>query len=272
MNYDTIRAQVEGGNLYCEVSGEGSPLLLLHGLAVDGRMFEAVVPGLIRHHRIIVPDLRGHGRSARLPGPYTVDRMVQDLGVLLETLGVPSTVVVGYSQGGAVAQALARAHPSKVQGLVLVCTYAHNPLSLEERIEAHLVPTLMRTVGPRAMGALVAALPRVGGGTPMDLASGLRLKSMMASNDRRTMAAASRDAMAFDSRPWLGEIRCPTLVIAGAEDRAVPRAHALMLARGIPGAELRLVEGAGHALAWTHPADLVRLVEEWYDRRGLWRG
>ncbi len=266
---EATKVKVDGGDLHCEMHGQGNPLILLHGLAVDGRMFEAVVPILALHHQTVVPDLRGHGRSARLPGPYTVVQMVKDLEIVLETLRVPSTVALGYSQGGAVAQALVRAQPSRVTGLVLVCTYAHNPISRQERMEARLMPTLFRIIGSRGMGSLMAALPRAAGGPPLDAPSRLRLKSMMASNDARTVAEVARDAMAFDSRPWLGEIRCPTLVIAGAEDKAVPRHHALMLIRGIPGSELRLVEGGGHTMIWTHPAELVRLVEEWSDQRGI---
>ena len=77
------------------------------------------------------------------------------------------------------------------------------------------------------------------------------------------MAAAARGLTAFDSRPRLKEIAAPTLVIAGSEDKAVPIAHARMLAAGIPHAELRVVEGAGHTLIWTHPDALVSLVKSW---------
>jgi pimeloyl-ACP methyl ester carboxylesterase len=75
------------------------------------------------------------------------------------------------------------------------------------------------------------------------------------------MVAAVEAMNAFDSRPWLHQIRCPTLVIAGAEDTAVPLAHAHMLAQGIPGAQLRIVDGAGHFLLWTHPDVVVHTTE-----------
>jgi 3-oxoadipate enol-lactonase len=75
------------------------------------------------------------------------------------------------------------------------------------------------------------------------------------------MVAAVEAMNAFDSRAWLQQITCPTLVIAGAEDTAVPLAHAQMLAQGIPGAELRVVDGAGHTLIWTHTGIFVQTVE-----------
>ena len=67
--------------------------------------------------------------------------------------------------------------------------------------------------------------------------------------------------MAFDSRPRLAEIRCPTLVVAGADDDAVPLHHALMLRDGIPGARLAVVDGADHALIWARPEVLVEAVD-----------
>jgi 3-oxoadipate enol-lactonase len=76
------------------------------------------------------------------------------------------------------------------------------------------------------------------------------------------MIAAWNETMAFDSRGRLAEIACPTLVIAGAQDRAVPLHHARMLHEGIQGAQLVVIEGAGHAVIWTHPDELVRVTED----------
>jgi pimeloyl-ACP methyl ester carboxylesterase len=75
------------------------------------------------------------------------------------------------------------------------------------------------------------------------------------------MVAAVEAMKAFDSCPWLQQIACPTLVIAGTEDTAVPLAHAHMLAQGIPGTQLRVVDGAGHTLIWTHTDIFVQVVE-----------
>jgi pimeloyl-ACP methyl ester carboxylesterase len=86
-------------------------------------MFDPVLPALTRQHQVIVPDLRGHGRSQHLPGPYTVPQLAADLVALLDTLALESVDVLGYSQGGAVAQQLAHDYPGRVRRLVLACTY-----------------------------------------------------------------------------------------------------------------------------------------------------
>lgn len=66
----------------------------------------------------------------------------------------------------------------------------------------------------------------------------------------------------FDSRAWLGEIQCPTVVIAGSADTAVPIHHADMLRKGIANAELRVINGAKHTLLWTHPRQLVEIIQQ----------
>jgi 3-oxoadipate enol-lactonase len=71
--------------------------------------------------------------------------------------------------------------------------------------------------------------------------------------------------MAFDSRKRLGEIQCPTLVVAGSNDQAVPIHHARMLHNGIRGSRLVIIDGADHALIWTHPDELVRVTDEFLE-------
>jgi pimeloyl-ACP methyl ester carboxylesterase len=88
------------------------------------------------------------------------------------------------------------------------------------------------------------------------------LEGLMASQDRRLMAAAWKETMAFDSRPRLAEIACPTLVVAGTQDQAVPLHHAQMLHAGIRDSQLVVIAGAGHALVWTHPDELVQVTED----------
>jgi 3-oxoadipate enol-lactonase len=245
--------------LFVEQSGAGPPLLLIHGLMVSGAMYQPVLPALATHYRVIVPDLRGHGRSGPLPGPYSVEQLARDLAQLLDDLHVDTTHVLGYSQGGAVAQQFAHDYPTRVRGLVLGCTYAYNMLSRRERLEGMLAPWFVRILGMRRLARLLFS--GVGGGQRLPPETAHWLEGILAANDKTRMVAAVETMKAFDSRPWLDQIACPTLVIAGAEDTAVPFAHAHMLAQGIPGAQLRVVDSAGHTLIWTHMDIFVQAVE-----------
>ncbi len=249
--------------MFARQVGDGQPLLLLHGLLMSGEMFAPVEDALAARRRLVIPDLRGHGKSADLPGPYAVDRLAADVARLMDELGLRRADVLGYSQGGAVAQHLAHAYPQRVRRLVLACTFASNVASTREWFEALLSPWLLRAIGPGRMAALVA---RAGGGPRLSREQAATLRRALEANDRTTAVRAHRAMLAFDSRPWIGEIAAPTLVVCGSADRAVPRRHAEMLMGRIPRAELCTVLGAGHLLAWTHPTEFVHAVEGWLAR------
>jgi pimeloyl-ACP methyl ester carboxylesterase len=244
--------------LYFTEQGAGPPLLLIHGLMVSGAMFDPVLRSFAGRHRVIAPDLRGHGRSRSLPGPFTAVRLAADLARLLDHLGIAATAVFGYSQGGAIAQQFALDYPGRCSRLILGCTYAFNMASLREKLEGRLAPLLVRALGMRGFARLAVRM----GAPEMGRPRGEWLANLMAEQDRDLMLAAWKQAMAFDSRRRLGEIRCPALIVAGSRDAAVPLHHARMLHEGISESRLHVVEGATHSLLWTHPDEVVRLTEE----------
>jgi 3-oxoadipate enol-lactonase len=221
-------------------------------------MFEPALDRFAAFHRVIVPDLRGHGRSRLLPPPYTARQLAADLAGLLRQLGVASAAVLGYSQGGAIAQQLALDWPERCSRLVLGCTYAYNMASPREWVEGHMTPFLLRLLGPRRFAEFVVSQ----GAKELSNERAAWLVDLMANQERRLMAAAWRATMAFDSRPRLAEITCPTLIVAGSIDQAVPMHHAQMLHKGIVGSHLVVIEGAGHTLIWTHPDEFVRITED----------
>lgn len=238
--------------------GSGPPLLLIHGLMVTGEMFDGVLEHLAARHRVLVPDLRGHGRSRALPPPYTVAQLAADLSHLLDDLGLGSTAVLGYSQGGAIAQQLALEDPTRCSRLVLACTYAFNMASLREKVEGHAAPLLIRALGMERFSKLVFSFGLDG----LSHQHTSLLASLVAQQDRDLMLTAWKEAMRFDSRRRLGELRCPTLVLAGSTDTAVPMHHAQRLHEGIAGSRLVVVDGAGHGLIWTHVHEFSRVVDE----------
>lgn len=244
--------------VYYTERGSGSPLLLVHGLMVTGEMFEPIIAPLAARHRLIIPDLRGHGQSRNLPPPYTVAQLAADLSRLLDHLNIGSAAVLGYSQGGAIAQQLALTHPEQCSRLILACTYAFNMASFREKMEGHLTPMLLRLLGARRFAKLVVSQ----GMKQMDKARADWLVGLLGNQDTALMQAAWKETMAFDSRKRLNEIKCPTLIVAGAKDNAVPLHHARMLHEGIPNSRLVIVEGADHTLIWTHSAELVRVMDE----------
>jgi pimeloyl-ACP methyl ester carboxylesterase len=250
--------------VYFTERGSGPPLLLVHGLGLSGDMFEPVVEPLAKRQRLIIPDLRGCGRSRNLPPPYSVKQQAADLAVLLDHLGIASTDALGYSQGGPVAQELALDYPAKVRRLILSNTYAYNMATVREKIEGHVVPLLIRLLGVRRFVKLVISqgLKKV----PKERAAWVaNLIAHTWGEYPELIELAWREAMAFDGRSRLHEIKCPTLIIAGSDDNAVPMHHASMLHEGISGSKLVIIEGADHALLWVHPDQWLKKVNEFLD-------
>lgn len=238
--------------LWIRQLGNGKSLLLVHGLLMNGDMFEPVLESLSMNYHVLVPDLRGFGRSGHLAPPYTVEQHARDLEKLLMSLSISSTVVLGYSQGGVVAQQLALDYPNLVSHLVLCCTFAYNQLTWQEKIEGLMMPWLIRLFSTRQLVQLFKGL------TPEQLK---HLETMIASNHKSRMVEATQIMLKFDSRHRLSDIKCPTLIVAGETDTAVPLHHARMLSQGIPNAKRLVIPGAGHELIWTHAADLINTVE-----------
>jgi pimeloyl-ACP methyl ester carboxylesterase len=243
--------------IYFNERGSGPPLLLVHGLMVTGDMFEPVIELFATRHRVIIPDLRGHGRSRGLKPPYSAAQLASDLSWLLEYLRIDSTAVLGYSHGGAIAQQLALDYPERCNRLVLACTYTFNMATFRERLEGRLVPHVINIIGMGRFAKLVSKGLKQIGEEQAD-----RVIGLIADQDRNLMMSAWRAAMTFDSRRRLTEIKCPTLIVAASNDYAVPLHHARMLRDGIIGSQLVVIEDTNHALLWMCPAELVRVTEE----------
>jgi pimeloyl-ACP methyl ester carboxylesterase len=248
--------------IFFRLEGEGEPLLLLHGLLASGAMFDPLIELLRGRFRMLVPDLRGHGKSGDLDGPYDVAALAADLDAVLAEAGFDRSGVLGYSHGGAVAQQLAHTRPAVVSKLMLGCTYACNVSTLRERLEAGTFLALLQFVSPGTLAKLFIrpSKPKPTGAIGLTREQAEWVRSILAANRAPPMRGAVRGLITFDSRPWLNELRVPTLVVGGTHDVAVPRHHFDTLVNGIPGARGRLVDRAGHTLMWTHTRELAEII------------
>jgi pimeloyl-ACP methyl ester carboxylesterase len=253
-----------GEALHITERGDGPTVVLLHGLMATGEMFRWLAEPLAARFRLIVPDLPGHGRSATVPGPYTVEAMAARIAAALDSHGIHHSHLMGYSHGGTVAQQLARDATHLVRSLALVATYAYNTATRRERMEGWLTPSMVRVFGMRRLAALVAR-PGIGGGPPLAPDQITWMRDMLAGNDTAAMAQAAAQLSRFDSRPWLNQLRVPTLVVSGGQDAAVPAHHAAMLAHAIPAARTATIAEAGHTMIWTHRDRLATILTAWWD-------
>jgi len=258
----TSKEYQASNGIFFRIEGDGEPLLLLHGAMAAGAMFDPLIELLRDRFRMLIPDLRGHGKSGNLDGPYDVATLASDLDIVLAEARFDPCAVMGYSHGGAVAQQLAHARPAAVSKLTLACTYACNVSTLRERFECGVFLTLLRFLSPGVLAKLIFQPSKT---TPTGAVGLTReqaewMQSILAANRAPAMRGVVRGLIAFDSRPWLKEIRAPTLVVGGTHDSAVPRHHFDTLVSGIPGAIGRLVDRGGHTLVWTHTRELADIM------------
>ena len=225
-------------------------VVLSNSLGATRAMWDPQVPALAERYRVVTYDTRGHGDSPAPPGPYSLDDLVDDLVALLDEVGAQRAHVAGLSLGGMTAMRLAAREPERVDRLALLCTSAApDPQPFLERA------AVVRSGGTAPLAPAVASrwvTPAFAAEHPELVA---RLEAMIAGVDDEGYACCCEVVAAVDLREDLGRITAPTLVIAGAEDVALPPPHQRLVADGIPGAELLTVSPGAHL------ANLERTLE-----------
>jgi len=248
---------------------DARPVVLLHGSPVDRRMWRPQLDELASEgYRVLAPDLRGHGRSPLPAGPWTLEDCAADVLALADRLGLERFVLGGLSVGGMVALAAVEAAPRRVEGLLLAATRADadRPEERERRMEVargirarggeDAAPFVDRVFTPPTVDGrpeLVAAFRRMAEGTPAE-GRALMLDAIARRKDRRGL---------------LGAVRCPALVIVGAEDPITPVSDARAIHEGVAGSFLQVVEGASHLVNMEAPGVFNRAVVNWLMFSGL---
>lgn len=235
-----------------EEMGSGPAILFIAGLAGLGAYWDRQMAALASTHRVVTFDHRGLGASMKAPPPYDIEMFANDALGLLDELGIGRAVLVGHSTGGTIAQMLAARHPARVAGLLLGATWARPDARFTEVFT--LRAEILRALGPAAYQRLghVLTAPLVWGAAEAASARAItdNAAGLDASADRaREMAVtAGRIAalLAYDAATSLAALRCPTLVMAAADDGLVTTNLSRDLAREIAGARWVLLARGGH--------------------------
>ena len=245
-------------DLYYEVVGEGAPLLFVHGLGSSRRDWEEQVGFFANRYRVIVFDVRGHGKSGKPPGPYSIPLFAADTAKMLKAFEVGPAHVVGISMGGMIAFQLAVSQPGMVRSLVIVNSSPEFIVrTFKERMQVWQRFLIVRLLGMRKMGEVLSKrlFPK---------AEHEDLRTMFverwAENDARAYRDAMRAIVGWSVADQIEDIRCLTLVIASEEDYtpvAVKKAYVQRMAR----AELVVIEDARHALPAEQPEKFNAAIE-----------
>jgi 3-oxoadipate enol-lactonase len=245
---------------HTDSGGSGPPVVLVHAIGCDHRMWDDLRARLAPAFRVISVDVRGHGASPVVPRPYTLAGLADDVAAVLDRLGIAKASWVGLSMGGMIGQAFALRHPARIDRLVLANTTS--------------------TYGPdgRAMWQARARMVQEGGLAAIRemVATRYFSEDFRARQPKEVDDVMARflltpaegylgccDAIAeLDFSGDLPRIRARTLVIAGEADAGTPPAMAQAIAAKLPGARMAVIPGAAHLAAVEKPEAFGGLVLE----------
>ena len=239
---EVVRAN--GLKIAYERVGEGPPLVLVHGAAVDSRMWGPQLAALADEFTVVAWDEPGAGRSSDVPGDFALADYANCLAALIGALDLGPAHVAGLSWGGTVAQELYRHHPELVATLLLAGTYAGWKGSLPEE-EVRVRVEGLRQMLAAADHLFDPTLPGLFAGDPP--AELVPLLEAMAADVRPDSMRTALLVMAeADQRDLLPRIAVPTLLIWGERDARSPLNVARQFEDAVPGAKLVVIPGAGH--------------------------
>lgn len=257
------RAGAAGLSMYYELAGAGTAVVFISGLTADHagwKLFQ--VPAFTAAgYQCLVFDNRDVGQTGDSPLPaYGIPLLAADTMALMDHLGLERVHLVGYSMGGMIAQEIALTNPKRLRTLTLMCSAAKVDAYTRSMFEAFVVEKrrldrgeFLRAFALRVFGhAFYAA----GGHQAW-------LDRMLAHPFPQSDAAFVRQTEAilgYDATERVREIKVPTHVVAGGEDIMLPPRYSEELARDIPGSELTVFSGAGHAVHVEKAAEFNRVV------------
>ena len=256
-------------------SGSGSAVLFIHGILGSQVQWSHLVDEVDDDHRVLVPDLFGHGESAKPAGDYSLSAHAATLRDLLDHLDIDRVTLVGHSLGGGIAMQFYYLFPERVDRLVLVASGGLGR-------EVNLVLRSAALPGAEKVLSVIASAPvlqraealgrgaqRIGWKPGADMGAIWRgFTSLGDSQSRRAFLATTRAVIDFggqsiNAHDHLGAVTTPpTLIVWGSRDRMIPAWHALSAQRALPECRVELFEGAGHFPHLDDPDRFARVLRE----------
>ncbi|VVM05578.1 3-oxoadipate enol-lactonase [Methylacidimicrobium cyclopophantes] len=255
----------DDATLYFTTVGMGPAMVLLHPTPVDHRFWLPVANLLASEHQVVLPDLRGHGRSTTGTGPITVEKLAADVARLLDHLGIAKAFFGGCSIGGYTLFEIWRTMPERVSGLAFCCS---RPQADTEAVLARRRANIAKIREGKVREFLEEQLRTLIGATararrPQIVAE---LREMMEAASPEALIAVQQGlATRPDSRATARTIRVPCCVVAGGEDSSSPPADMRLLVGEIRsgGSEAEYIEipDAGHYAPFEQPERIAEILQ-----------
>lgn len=244
--------------------GDGPPVVFIHGLGWDSSLWFPTMAALLPTHRVVAADTRGHGETDKPDDPYSIDGFAADWASLLDRLGIAKACIVGLSQGGMIAQALAVSRPDLVSRLVVAATACRSHPSGQANMEARIAA--LADAGPMEAAKVAAESIFSAGWRERNPSELRRFLTWRCLAPAAPLTAAMRAVYGFDVSNQLPALTVPTLILSGAADILTPPAAQQEIAALIPDAELQTLPGAGHMIPVETPGAFLRILRDFLSR------
>ncbi len=238
---------INGMDMYYEEQGSGKPLVLLHGFGGCGKNWAPFTAKLSEHHRLIIVDLRGHGRSTNPENKFSFRQSGNDVLSLLDSIGIDRFSAMGMSAGGMTLLHMATLQPARVESMVLISATSYFPEQAR---------SIMRETSADNM--------------PPDVQAMYRECASRGDSQIRQLAMQfhefyrSYDDMNFTG-PYLSTISARTLIVHGDRDPFFPVEIPVSIFRSIPDASLWIVPGGDHVPIYDPGVPFVATVLQFLD-------
>jgi len=259
------RQRIGNISIFYEEHGDGPPLVMIRGLGSNLLSWFEQIDVFSRHYKCVVFDNRGAGRTDKPDGPYSIKQMADDTAGLMDALGITRAALLGISMGGMIAQEFALHHQEKLSCLILGCTHFGGQYIAESPPEITAAVMAGTSATPAQLKQQLQAVfcDNTIEHRPEVVEKHNRIRAQYAIPPFAFMRQIQAIGT-FESRTRLDQIRVPTMVITGRDDRLVAPENSKLIADRIPGAKLTELPG-GHLFMVEYPEQFNRAVIDFID-------
>lgn len=237
----------------------GKPLVLLHGWTDTSRSWALLLPQLKRH-RLIIPDLRGHGASDKCDCCYSIGAFSDDIRLLLDARGIRRAAFAGHSLGSMITQRFAFDHPERVDRIALIGSTTTPAFKPDDGLWQAVM-----ALGDRIDPEDPFIREWVNGPTPIDTAFLAAVRQETAAIPRRVWRGVAREVMTTQLAAAAAKINAPAMIVWGDQDPLFGADMQAGLRAALPHASFHAFKGLGHNTHWEAPAEIGKLIADFVD-------